>query len=270
MVLNLQRNYYLKYMIMKFSILTIILIVILSPIHAQDTNLFDEKGNRHGLWRGVYEDTKHLRYEGTFEHGTEVGTFTFYDNIKKKEIIATRVFNKNGEAYTTFFKGKHKVSEGLVVNKKYEGLWLTYHKESTIVMMKENYKNGELHGEKKVYYHDGDIVEESFFAKGIRQGVYKKYALSGKVIEELNYKDGKMDGPAIYRDYQGVVTIEGQYKNDFQSGIWKYFKKGKLDRTENKDALRKTRKKGDISNPTAVKKPELKRDFFRKKTKKTP
>jgi|688.fasta_scaffold06418_7 antitoxin component YwqK of YwqJK toxin-antitoxin module len=253
---------------MRFDVQTFFLFIAFMGMQAQETNQFDQKGQRHGMWRGLYDDTKHLRYEGTFEHGTEIGTFTFYDNTKKKEIIATRVFKNNGEAYTTFFKGKFKVSEGLVLNKKYEGLWLTYHKESTIVMMRENYKNGELHGEKKVYYHDGDLVEESFYEKGIRQGLYKKYALSGKVIEELTYKDGKMHGPAIYRDYQGEVTAEGQYKDDYQSGIWKFYKNGKLERTENKDALRKTRKKGQASNPSAEKRPELKRDFFKNKNKK--
>jgi antitoxin component YwqK of YwqJK toxin-antitoxin module len=122
---------------MRFDVQTFFLFIAFMGMQAQETNQFDQKGQRHGMWRGLYDDTKHLRYEGTFEHGTEIGTFTFYDNTKKKEIIATRVFKNNGEAYTTFFKGKFKVSEGLVLNKKYEGLWLTYHKESTIVMMRE-------------------------------------------------------------------------------------------------------------------------------------
>lgn len=134
-------------MIYKISLLFFLLIMKIG--FSQDINQFNEKGNRQGLWRGYYENTKNLKYEGIFEDGKEVGTFTFYDNLKEKTIVATRTFNDLGHAYTTFFKGKFKVSEGLVVDKKYEGLWITYHKESNIIMMKENYKNGELHGEKK-------------------------------------------------------------------------------------------------------------------------
>lgn len=234
---------------------------------SQELNQFDEKGNRHGLWKGYYDETKHLKYEGEFKNGKEVGTFIFYDNTKKKEIIAKREFNNKGEAYTTFYKGKFKVSEGLVVNKKNEGLWITYHKDSDIPMMKENYKNGLLHGEKKVYYHDGDLVEESNYLNGKKHGKYKKYALSGKVIEELEYKNDTMHGPAIFRDYQGTVTLEGQYKDDFQSGIWKHYKNGKLDKTENKDAQRTYRKSSTNAPLSAEKKPNKKREIIRSKSK---
>ena len=237
------------------KLITFSLFLTFFSFYSQEINQFDDKGNRHGLWKGYYEETKHLKYEGEFKNGKEIGTFIFYDNTKKKEIIAKRVFNTKGEAYTAFFKGKFKVSEGLVVDKKNESLWITYHKDSDIPMMKENYKNGLLHGEKKVYYHDGDIVEESNYVNGKREGVYKKYALSGKVIEELNYKSDKIHGAAIYRDYQGNVTIEGQYKNNLSSGIWKYYKNGKLERTENKDAQKKARKAGENSPANAVQQP---------------
>lgn len=215
-------------------------------------NQLDANGNRHGLWKGYYDDTKHLKYEGTFVNGKEVGTFTFYDNTKAKSIIATRVFQKDGSAYTTFFKGKFKVSEGLVVNKQYQGLWKTYHFESDQVMMLEHYKNGVLHGKKQVFYLDGDLLEESTYQNGLLEGVYKKYARTGKVLEELSYKQGKLSGKAIYRDHQGNIESEGMYRNDLPVGDWKYFEKGKLVRTENKEAQRKLRKAGDsLAQPSA-------------------
>jgi len=44
-------------------------------LYAQDFNKVDENGKKNGLWKGVYETSKRPRYEGTFEHGKEIGTF---------------------------------------------------------------------------------------------------------------------------------------------------------------------------------------------------
>ena len=100
-----------------------IFFLINSVIFAQGKiNQLDDKGNKHGLWKGVYEDTKYPKYEGEFKHGKEVGIFTFYDNTKVKKIVATRDFSANdGSCYTIIFNGKHKVSEGKLVNKVHEG-----------------------------------------------------------------------------------------------------------------------------------------------------
>ena len=69
-------------------------------IRAQNNfNKLDEKGKKNGPWKGIYEDTKNPKYEGTFEHGKEVGFFTFFDNTKTKKVIATREFKpKTNEA----------------------------------------------------------------------------------------------------------------------------------------------------------------------------
>jgi hypothetical protein len=53
----------------------ILLTIVYSVGYAQNVNKFDENGKRHGLWKGIYEDTKNPRYEGTFEHGKEMGVF---------------------------------------------------------------------------------------------------------------------------------------------------------------------------------------------------
>ena len=40
-------------------------------------NQLDTNGKRHGKWQKNFEGTKSLRYQGQFEHGKEVGTFTY-------------------------------------------------------------------------------------------------------------------------------------------------------------------------------------------------
>ena len=66
--------------------ITVLLILVVSFIgNAQDKlNQFDDKGERHGTWKGYYDDSKLLRYEGSFIHGKESGLFTYYANSDKK------------------------------------------------------------------------------------------------------------------------------------------------------------------------------------------
>jgi len=194
-------------------------------------NKLDDKGNKNGPWKGFYADTKNPKYEGTFEHGQEIGLFTFYDNTKTKIIIATREFNpKDNSAYTIFYDPfKNKVSEGKVVNKLYEGQWKYYHKASKAIMAIENYSKGKLEGLRSVFYPNGKIAEEMTYKNNLKNGFYKRYTESGIIIEESNYKNNEYDGLAIFRDSDdGTIVSKGKFVNGKKAGIWQFFEEGKL------------------------------------------
>ena len=197
---------------------------------AQDYNKLDENGKKHGLWKGFYEESKRLRYEGTFEHGKEVGLFKFFDDTKAATVIATREFNDNDNScYTIFFNQKNnKVSEGKVVNKQFEGEWKYYHENSPQVMTLEYYSNGKLNGVRKVFYKSGVIAEETTYKDGVKEGLYKSYAENGIVLEESNFKNGLYDGMATYRTATNELSSQGVYKKGKKVGVWKILEKGKL------------------------------------------
>ena len=167
---------------------------------AQDYNKLDENGKKHGLWKGFYEESKRLRYEGTFEHGKEVGLFKFFDDTKKGDVIATRDFSANdGSAYTIFYdQKKNIVSEGKEVGKLREGQWKYYHKASKVLMSTENYKNGKLQGLKTVYYPNAKVAEEMTYQNGSREGNYKKYGQNGTLLEDATYKNNEFNGDAVF------------------------------------------------------------------------
>jgi len=215
--------------------------LMLSAISFAQENQVDAAGKKHGPWKGYFEESKRVKYEGTFDHGKETGTFTFYDDTKAHTVVATRDFSKgNGSAYTIFFDPKkNKVSEGNVVNKKYEGEWKYYHEASPAVMTIENYKAGKLNGSRKVYYKSGKIAEEENYVNGIREGVYKKYTEKGVVLEEVNYKNGQPEGIAIYRDSDGNIASKGPYVNGQKKGIWEFYEGGKLKKKEKYPVTRK-------------------------------
>ncbi len=53
---------------------------------------------------------------------------------------------------------------------KREGEWVYYHENSDIVMNREYYKNGKLHGTQTTYYPDGKKTEEIQYVHGKKEG----------------------------------------------------------------------------------------------------
>jgi antitoxin component YwqK of YwqJK toxin-antitoxin module len=215
----------------KKRLFLLILFNFLVVLHAQiDFNKVDEKGKKNGVWKGIYEESKRPRYEGTFSHGKEIGMFNFFDDTKAGVIIATREFNaKDNSAYTIFYdQEKNKVSEGKVVNKLFEGQWKYYHQASKIIMTIENYNKGRLEGLRTVFFPDGKIAEEMGYKNNLKEGVYKKYTEKGIVLEESFYKNNEYNGMAIFRDTEGNIVSSGKFVNGKKAGVWQFFEKGKL------------------------------------------
>lgn len=223
----------------------VFLIYSISLFSQADSNKLDANGKKIGLWKGVFEDTKRPRFEGTFDHDKEVGLFKFFDNTKASNLIATREFNsKDNSAYTIFYDfNKNKISEGKVINKLSEGLWIYYHKSSTVIMTSENYKNGKLNGTKTVNFKSGKPAEISNYKNGILDGVYIKYDESGVALEESFYVNGELSGETTYRAPDGLVVAKGKFRNGIKVGIWQFFENGKLESEDNYDQPVRTKSK---------------------------
>jgi len=200
---------------------------------AQNINKMDAAGKRHGVWKGTYEKSKRSRYEGTFEHGKETGTFKFFEDDKTSSLGATRTFAADGSCTTTFFdaKGK-KISEGKEVNKLKEGEWKFYAEGTEKLLSTEPYVNGKIDGIKKVYFAGGNLAEEATYVNGIKEGPYKQYTEKGILLEESTYKNNILDGPVTYRNAHGDIVSKGQFVANKKFGKWKFFEKGKLIKEE--------------------------------------
>ena len=208
----------------------LVLFLLTKICFAQEINKLDENGKRNGVWKGIYEESKRPRYEGTFEHGKEIGVFKFFDDTKVGTVLATREFtSKDNSCYTIFYNQKNnKVSEGNVVNKQFEGEWKYYHEDSHAIMTLEKYINGKLEGVRKVFYKSGKIAEETTYKAGIKNGNYKSYTENGILLEESTYKFGEYEGLAIFKKDDGQISGQGLFKNGKKVGMWKILEKGKI------------------------------------------
>ena len=231
----------------KFS-LFLFLVTVLNINAQEKVNQIDSNGKKDGLWKGIFEDSKRPRYEGTFEHGVEVGTFNYFDDTKAKSLIATRTFSENGTvAKTTFFDQKNnKVSEGKTVNRLNEGIWNYYHKDSKQLMSVENYKNGKLDGVKKTYFKTGELAEETMYKDGKKEGMYKVFLENGTVVEEASFKNDQYEGPAIFRNPAGAIVSKGNFVKNERKGIWEFYEEGKLIKKEKYPLRVKFEKRIDI------------------------
>ena len=220
----------------------VIIVFFTTSLFAQTINQLDANGKKQGVWKGTYEQSKRPRYEGTFEHGKEVGMFKFFDDTSVGTLIATREFNpKDNSCYSIFYNQKgNKVSEGKLVNKLYVGEWKYYHEDSPLVMTSENYSNGKLNGLRKVTYPSGKIAEEAYYKNGKKDGSYKKYTESGIVLEESLYKNGEFEGLAIFRSPDNVVVAKGIFVKGKKEGIWEFNTNGKI--TKENMTTKKVRK----------------------------
>jgi antitoxin component YwqK of YwqJK toxin-antitoxin module len=210
-----------------------------SMIAQTDYNKVDEKEKKNGVWKGFYPESKRPRYEGTFEHGKEIGVFSFYDDTKAKSLIATREFNAiDNSAYTVFYdQAKNRVSEGKVIDKLFTGEWKYYHQASKIVMILENYKNGKLEGLRSVYYPSGNIAEEISYQNNIKNGLYKSFSENGIILEQSIYKNNEYNGFATFKDAKDSIVSMGLFLNGKKSGIWEFFDNGKLVKVINMSTL---------------------------------
>ena len=113
--------------------------------------------------------------------------------------------------------------------KDYIGEWKYYHKNSKQIMIIEHYNNqGNLQGERFVYYNNGVVAQKEFYEDGKLHGPSISYSESGVVIKEFLYANGELHGLSKFYNAEGKLITEGHYKNDKKHGIWKYYNNGRL------------------------------------------
>lgn len=205
-------------------------IISVTCFSQSEINQTDANGKRHGLWKKFYDNSQQTRYEGTFEHGKEVGEFKFYcEDCKDKPSVIKKFSGKDEISEVKYLNTKGKtISEGKMKGRDRIGEWIIYHEKSEVPMSRENYSNGKLEGKKTTYYPNGKITEEIEYKNGLKEGENNYYSPTGILIKKLQYKADELQGPAMYYDGHGNVTIEGFYKNDKKHGLWKYYQDGNV------------------------------------------
>lgn len=205
-----------------------LLILFLPLIHLQSyaqpgpdeaaINKTDNQGHKQGVWKKTSANGQ-LIYTGYFADDKPEGHFVYYDTTGA--VKAESDFSDQGaKAYTTaFYRNGTKLSEGLYVNEKRDGVW-KYYNEDGILISEENYRNGIPEGVWKTYYANGALLEELNYRNGIKEGPWKQYYFDGPVKVNAVYKNGKLEGLATFYHPNGRVMVSGPYVNNLKDGVW--------------------------------------------------
>ena len=198
-------------------------------LFAQEINQTNEKGERVGVWEKYYKNNR-IRYKGQFEKGKEVGVFKFYSAADSEFPIAIKTFDIASDiVQVQFFTIKGLLeSEGEMKGKDRIGKWLYYHKDGKNKMIEENYKNGELNGEYKIFYINGKLTKLSHYKDDLLEGNSKKYSQEGVLIEDLNYVKNVLNGAAAFYEMNGNLKQKGVYEDDLKVGVWEFYTDGEL------------------------------------------
>lgn len=84
----------------------------------------------------------------------------------------------------------------------------------------ENYVHGTLQGQ-KISYYKGKRSKVANYVNGLLEGPFLVYNKEGKIIEELNYKEGKKHGVQNYYYDDGVLLRTENWDMDSRNGEFK-------------------------------------------------
>ncbi len=213
-------KHFLIYIFLGFSIFSV----------SAQINQYHADGTRHGLWEKKFDGTDQIRYTGRFDHGVEVGEFKFYKRGFSNQPSAIKTFSNNGRVANLVYYSQsgYIISKGQLVNRKREGKWLHFHKNSSKILTEEYFKDDKLHGLQTTYYDNGHIAETTEYVDGKKQGKQLVYSVKDILIKEFTYENGVLEGVNKFYTGRGILSIEGNYHNDKKTGVWKYYENGKL------------------------------------------
>jgi antitoxin component YwqK of YwqJK toxin-antitoxin module len=90
----------------------------------------------------------------------------------------------------------------------------------------EEYKNGVLHGNDRLYYPDGKVYTETVYDRGDLAGESRTYYADGKLRARGSYKDDERHGTFEHYAADGTLEVEETYEQGYQNGKSILYKKG--------------------------------------------
>jgi len=199
----------------------LLIITILFPVLLFGQNKTDGKGQKQGAWEVKFEDSDIVRYRGQFKDNKPYGKFEYY--YPNGKLSAVSKFDLGGIVVrTTMFDIEGSpMGYGKYINQQKDSTW-TYFQNNQVIS-KEDYKNGERHGKKTVFYDDGQVYEEYHFANNLEEGQWKMYYPNGNIKITCNYVNGNRNGQITYYYNDGQQETVGFYKNAVKNGFWRYY-----------------------------------------------
>lgn len=193
-------------------------LILFFPILAfSQINQTDANGLRQGKWEKRSIEGR-LIYEGSFKDGKPVGEWKRYH--EKGQLKAEMIYKGDTAQTVLYDVWRKKVASGNYVNQKKEGIWCIYKDAQKVA--EERYKNGLKHGVSRRYYSSREVMEETDWVQGEKDGNYQVYFKSGEPYLQCKMQNNKRHGLFLVYSIDGTQELVGEYKSNLRHGKWNY------------------------------------------------
>ena len=213
--------------------------------------------NKYGVSKSYYENGQ-LKEKGRYFENEKIGIWEQYDTFGNKNTFEYKKFNlieKSqgiGLGKKIFFTDENYKKQGIYIeyNSNNEPVFITNYKDDknngiTIefdvsnklsnpkVLAYTNYKEGNLDGEYKQWYENGNLKIRSYYKDGKEDGVSKSYYENGNIEQERIYDNNLLLNRKKYYS-NGQLKEEELYDKGHRIGVNKeWYENGNLKYEEN-------------------------------------
>jgi len=173
-----------------------------------------------GVLDGEYEGRSgSTRVLGTYDHGVEVGLWTWTDLDGKRTREGTFEGGVRTGLWRTWHPGEVLATEEPFVDGRLEGVHVEYD-ESGVRRAERSYVAGELEGESREYYPDGSPSAVISYHAGVPHGPQTRWYEGGVVQMQGTMDQGKRSGAWVYNQPDGTrnEAWSGTYEADVRVG----------------------------------------------------
>lgn len=134
--------------------------------------------------------------------------------------------NKQGK-WTKNYKSGKKAYEANFRNNKLVGEYKRWFASGQLMAHVKYNEQGDV-GYAKIYYDTGVICGEGKYVnQNVKDSIWKFYGTDGKLMSEVSYKKGKLDGQSKSFFRNGKVSEVITYKDSVKEGLWRrYYEEG--------------------------------------------
>jgi len=185
-------------------------------------NQTDKQGLKQEFWKGYYENGK-LKYTGYFKDNKPVGILKrYFDDGSLKAIMK---YDKNSaKAFTTlYYQDGDKAAEGNYLGTTKDSTWNYYSYYDKTISNREYYIKGKKNGLSVSFYPSGKISQEIEYKNDVKNGIWQQSYENGAPKLSAIYVNGKRTGEFIVSYPNNKVEWQGAYQDDKKTGIWKHY-----------------------------------------------
>jgi antitoxin component YwqK of YwqJK toxin-antitoxin module len=210
-----------------------ILVLFLPFLSFAQLNQKDANGKKQGVWQKKYPGSNTFIYKGQFKDDKAIGEFTYYYESGKIKSVIKHFPNSNLSFAVFYSENEAVLSEGFYKNQLKDSTWLNF-TSSGALSSKDCFLQNQLHGEKIIYYIEGQIengvlipLSISNYNKDLQDGLYTEFFSTGKIKKKGIFQNGLKDGEWLEYHPNGQIAQKAKFKKDnLHTWVYSYDKNG--------------------------------------------